>query len=266
MTDLTGQEKTDNEWRKLAALTPARIALGRSGSGLPTHEVLKFALAHAQARDAVHTAFDPEGLAAKLGAIGLDCLMVMSAAHRRGVYLRRPDLGRRLNDESRQALADQPAKRPDLAIVIADGLSSTAIETNAQPLLEAFLPFIKRMGLSTGPVIIASEARVALGDDVGETLGARMVLLLVGERPGLSSPDSLGAYLTFAPKTGRTDAERNCISNIRPGGISYEAAAFKLGWLIDAAFTRGLTGVSLKDESASAYLAYRQDNPPALAG
>lgn len=235
-------------WAALARLTPARIGLGRSGASLPTRELLRFGLAHAQARDAVHIPFQAAKVAASLAALPVKTVLVESSASSRDLYLRRPDLGRRLSAESRAVLA---ARRGDfdLAIVVADGLSSTAIHQNAGSFVAALLPLLQRQGLSLAPLAIASQARVALGDEAGELLGARAAAVLIGERPGLSSPDSLGAYLTFAPRQGLSDAARNCISNIRPGGLSYQHAAFKLSWLIAEAFRRSLTGVELKDES-----------------
>jgi ethanolamine ammonia-lyase small subunit len=241
-------------WSALRAHTPARIALGRSGASLPTHEVLAFSLAHAQARDAVHTAFSARAVAEAIEALGLTSLPVDSAASDRATYLRRPDLGRRLSNDSRALLAARLPKPVDLAIVVADGLSSTAVHAHAAPLVTALLPLIRAEGWSLAPVVIASQARVALGDQVGEMLGARLVLLLVGERPGLSSPDSLGAYLTFAPRVGLTDAARNCISNIRAEGLLYDQAAFKLVWLAREALRLGESGVALKDESDTALL------------
>jgi ethanolamine ammonia-lyase small subunit len=236
---------------ELARLTPARIALGRSGASLPTRELLRFGLAHAQARDAVHTPFRPADIAAELLALGVDTIMVESAATSREDYLRRPDLGRSLSEESRARLEARKGDY-DLALVAADGLSSTAVHQNATPLVTALLPFLRRQGLKLAPIIIGAQARVALGDEIGQHLGARAVLVLIGERPGLSSPDSLGAYLTFAPRPGLPDAARNCISNIRPGGLDAEKAAFKLAWLVAEAFRRSLTGVELKDESEGA--------------
>jgi ethanolamine ammonia-lyase small subunit len=235
----------------LARLTPARIALGRSGASLPMREVLRFGLAHAQARDAVHAPFRPDEVAAVIAGLGIETLAVESAARSRADYLRRPDWGRSLSSESRAALESRHAAF-DLALVVADGLSSTAIHQNAAPLVEALLPHILRQTLTLAPVVIASQARVALGDAAGQALGARMVLVLIGERPGLSSPDSLGAYLTFAPRIGLTDEARNCISNIRPGGLGFAEAAFRLAWLIDQGFRHSLTGVDLKDESDAA--------------
>ncbi len=240
-------------WAQLAALTPARIGLGRSGSSLPTREILRFGLAHAQARDAVHERLRPDDLAAELAALGLETLRVESAAPSREAYLRRPDLGRRLSDESRAALSRLRAEF-DLAIVLGDGLSATAIHRNAAPLLAALLPLLRARNLRIAPITIASQTRVALGDEVGELLGARMVAMLIGERPGLSSPDSLGVYMTFAPRRGMTDEARNCISNIRPGGLGYEEAGFRLAWLMGEALRRGLSGVGLKDESAAILL------------
>jgi ethanolamine ammonia-lyase small subunit len=243
-----GTPTPDAGWAALARLTPARIALGRAGASLPTREVLRFGLAHAQARDAVHLPFRGEEVAAALAALGQPVLTVASAAPSRALYLRRPDLGRSLAADSRQALAAQ-AGRFDLALVVADGLSATAVHEHAAALVGALLPEFARQGLVLAPLVLASQARVALGDEAAEALGARAVLVLIGERPGLSSPDSLGAYLTFAARRGVSDAARNCVSNIRPGGLGLREAAFKLAWLTAAAFSRGLTGVALKDES-----------------
>jgi len=239
-------------WLSLSALTPARIALGRSGASLPTRAVLAFALDHARARDAVHTPFDGEAVAARLHDMGLSPIIVDSAAPDRATYLRRPDLGRRLAPESAARLARGD---PDLAIVIGDGLSSAAVHAHAAPLVAALEPYVAKSGWRLAPIVLAHQARVALGDEIGERLGARMVVMLIGERPGLSSPDSLGAYLTFAPRVGRSDAERNCISNIRPGGLSYDEAAFKIAWHVGEAMKLGLTGVGLKDDSGLARLA-----------
>ncbi|TCR66175.1 ethanolamine ammonia-lyase subunit EutC [Bosea sp. BK604] len=250
-------------WAALARLTPARIGLGRSGASLPTGEVLRFGLAHAQARDAVHIPFRAGEVAASLAALAGETVEVESAAPSRDLYLRRPDLGRRLSSQGRTALAAHRGAC-DLAIVVADGLSSTAIHQNAAPFVAVLLPALQRQQLRLAPIVVASQGRVALGDEIGELLGARAVVMLIGERPGLSSPDSLGAYLTFAPRSGLSDAARNCISNIRPGGLSYEQAALKLSWLIGEAFRRSLTGVDLKDESDLALeAAARPELPPA---
>ncbi|MFG1478864.1 ethanolamine ammonia-lyase subunit EutC [Xanthobacter sp. V4C-4] len=236
-------------WLTFARHTPARIALGRTGASLPTEEVLRFALAHAQARDAVHMPFDAATVETEIRALGFETLRVESAAPARDVYLRRPDLGRRLSEQSRTRLAARQGPPVDLALVVADGLSAAAIHAQTAPFLAAFKPWIEQQGWSLAPVVIAAQARVALGDEVGELLNARALAVLVGERPGLSSPDSLGLYLTLAPRVGRTDAERNCISNVRAEGLSHPLAAFKLAWHLKTALRLGLTGVGLKDES-----------------
>ncbi|RXH20049.1 ethanolamine ammonia-lyase subunit EutC [Bradyrhizobium guangzhouense] len=235
----------------LKSFTPARVALGRSGASLPTKPLLDFTLAHARARDAVHAAFDAPGLIAGLRALGLGATEVHSRAADRADYLRRPDLGRQLDAASAATLEETVAAPGQLAIVIGDGLSAAAIHAHAAALLQRLLP---RLGegdaVALGHVIVASGARVALGDEIGAILGARMVLMLIGERPGLSAPDSLGAYLTFAPKPGLTDAERNCVSNIHKAGLGYDEAAFKIAWLVREGLARQVTGVALKDESA----------------
>lgn len=236
-------------WKALNQFTDARIALGRSGASLPTAEVLKFGLAHAQARDAIHQPFDSDTLAEQLAALDLETLTVHSQATDRPVYLNRPDLGRRLDEPSRERLTDRRATPHDVLLVIGDGLSSHAVQRQAVPLVKALLPFLATLGLSTGPVVLAHQSRVALGDDIGECLNSKAVAMLIGERPGLSSPDSLGVYLTWKPERARIESERNCISNIRPEGLGYDAAAFKLAWLLEQAFLRRLTGVNLKDES-----------------
>lgn len=235
-------------WTHLTAHTPARVALGRTGASLPTREVLAFALAHARARDAVHVPFDPMQLAGEIEALGLPTLAVESGAADRATYLRRPDLGRRLADDSRGRLAAAARGPYDLAIIIADGLSGAAVR-HAAPLLAALQRHIAAAGWTLAPIVIAGQARVALGDEIGERLKARQVLMLIGERPGLSSPDSLGAYLTLGPAVGLTDADRNCVSNIRPRGLGFEAAATRLAWLMRESRRLGLTGVTLKDES-----------------
>jgi len=226
---------------RLRALTEARIALGRCGAGMPTDAVLAFQLDHARARDAVHEALDVEALQAALAP--RPCVVVASRAADRRDYLRRPDLGRRL------AAADAAALQPcacDVALVIGDGLSATAIHRNAVPLLQALFPRIGH--LSCGPIVLARQARVALGDEIGERLGAAMVVMLIGERPGLTASDSLSVYMTWDPKVGRDDSQRNCISNIRSGGQSYEEASARLAWLMAAAARLGAAGVQLKDE------------------
>ena len=235
-------------WAKLARWTAARIALGRTGASLPTREVLAFALAHARARDAVHAQFDPGVITRGLACLGIDTIEVASDAIDRALYLRRPDCGRRLSRASRDALSGRGTP-VDLALVVGDGLSATAVHAHAIPLIAAFQPHATHENLSLAPVVLARGARVALGDEIGALLQARAVAVLIGERPGLSSSDSLGVYLTFGPRHGRSDAERNCISNIRAEGLSYEIAAFKLVWLVREALRLSHTGFRLKDAS-----------------
>ncbi|SIQ70960.1 MULTISPECIES: ethanolamine ammonia-lyase subunit EutC [unclassified Bosea (in: a-proteobacteria)] len=235
-------------WARLADLTPARIGLGRTGASQPTREVLRFQLAHAAARDAIHVPLDLASLEAEVAALGCRSLSVRSDATERSVYLRRPDLGRRLAPESARALGDE-AKGCDIVIVIGDGLSSRAVAANAVPLLAHLKAYAAHWGLSLAPVVLAQGARVALGDEIGQRLGARLCIMLIGERPGLSAPDSLGAYMTFGPRVGATDADRNCVSNIRSGGLDAVAAAYKIAWLVRQAFALQLSGTQLKDES-----------------
>ena len=255
---------TPDPWDDLRAYTAARLALGRAGSSMPTAELLRFGFAHAQARDAVHIQLDAQALAAALNADGLRTLQVHSAAVDRASYLLRPDLGRRLDDASAQTLRDaagpSPAAGCDLLLVIGDGLSSLAVERNARDMVAAIRAGLPA-GWSLGPVVIAQQARVALADEAGALLGARLVAMLIGERPGLSSPDSLGLYLTWKPAVGRHDAERNCISNIRPEGLAPAAAAGRLWWLAKEARRLQLTGVQLKDRSDADVIAA----PPSTA-
>jgi ethanolamine ammonia-lyase small subunit len=252
MTDLTSERLASSSLTgRLSSLTPARVALGRTGASLTTKEVLRFQLAHAEARDAVHAPPDGEALAAGITALGRNVVRVETPATRRDVYLRRPDLGRRLKAESAECLDKLRRDGFDIAIVVADGLSSRAVTNNAVPLLSRLIPKLADVGLTLAPVVVAEGARVALGDEIAERLGARLVLVLIGERPGLSSPDSLGAYLTYAPRPGLTDAERNCVSNIRAGGLDVEAASSKLVWLVMKALATGTSGVQLKDESSA---------------
>lgn len=237
-------------WQVLRGLTSARIALGRAGTSLPTAAQLDFQYAHAQARDAVHLPLDREALLAGLAARGRDCLALHSAAPDRHTYLQRPDLGRRLDDDSaaRLAAADQP-KGFDLALVVADGLSALAVHRHALPMLQRLDESASAEGWSLAPVCLVEQGRVAVADEVAERLQARMVVMLIGERPGLSSPDSLGVYFTYAPRVGLNDASRNCISNIRLEGLSYAMAAHKLLYLMREACRRRLSGVNLKDEA-----------------
>lgn len=239
---------TVNPWTHLRRHTPARIALGRAGPALPTREVLAFGLAHARARDAVHETLDVDALESELAAAGHAPLRAHSAALDRATYLTRPDLGRRLDDESAFRLVPSVPPAP-IVVAIGDGLSAMAVQKHAVRLLAA-LRSVSEARWGSVPVVIALQARVALGDQIGERLGANLVVMMIGERPGLSSPDSLGLYITHAPKNGRTDAERNCISNVRPEGLGYAAAAARLDWLTVESLRRGLTGTALKDDSA----------------
>jgi ethanolamine ammonia-lyase small subunit len=262
MSEKLPQNLTEDPWQQLRRFTRARIALGRTGSSLPTREILDFGMSHAMARDAVHLPLVTIQLAAALQAQGFDTLHVQSRAPDRATYLLRPDLGRRLEEESAGRLqAEKPAQPLEMVFIIGDGLSSMAVERHAVPLLAAIRER-KPDGWERFPVVIASQCRVALGDEIGELAGARLVVMLIGERPGLSSPDSLGIYLTYDPNLQRHDAERNCISNVRPEGLSYTAAAHKLLWLAGEASRLGLSGVGLKDESDVQELA--ADSVPGL--
>ncbi|VEF13061.1 ethanolamine ammonia-lyase small subunit [Pseudomonas fluorescens] len=241
-----------NPWLELRRLTPARIALGRTGTSLPTQAQLDFQFAHAQARDAVHLAFDHAGLGAQLSERGRESLLLHSAAQDRNSYLQRPDLGRKLSDESAQTLRDYATAHPggvDLVIVVADGLSALAVHRHTLPFLTRLEEQMNGDGWSLAPVVLVEQGRVAIGDEIGQLLGAQMVVMLIGERPGLSSPDSLGLYFTYAPKIGLTDAFRNCISNVRLEGLSYGMAAHRLLYLMREACRRQLSGVNLKDEA-----------------
>lgn len=240
-----------NPWSKLRQYTPARIALGRSGTSLPTKPHLEFQLAHARARNAVHHELDVAALEATFKGRGHEPRVLHSAAANRPVYLQRPDKGRRLDEPSRQSLLQmaRPEEGYDVAFVIGDGLSSFAIEENAAPFLDVMLPPLRDQGWRVAPLVIVREARVAVGDEVGELLGARMVVMLIGERPGLSSPDSMGIYMTLQPRVGLTDEARNCISNVRREGLSYDVAVHKLLYLMTEARKRGYSGVQLKDEA-----------------
>ncbi|WP_229260133.1 ethanolamine ammonia-lyase subunit EutC [Duganella aquatilis] len=246
---------TVNPWTALRRLTAARIALGRSGVSQPTAPQLAFQLAHARARDAVHLALDVAALGEALSAAsGLPCVSLHSAAPDRHTYLQRPDLGRQLNAASHDTLAavDASGVAPyDLALVVADGLSALAIEQNAAPFIRALMARLSSEQWRLAPIAIVQQGRVAIGDGIAHLLNAQAVVVLIGERPGLSSPDSMGLYLTWAPRPGLTDASRNCISNVRPEGLTWEAAAFKLHYLLSESRRRQLSGVALKDETAS---------------
>jgi len=236
-------------WQQLKSFTRARIAIGRVGSSLPTSEVLDFGLAHAMARDAVHLALDVNALEADIRTQQFTTIQAKSMAPDRASYLLRPDWGRRLHEQSLMRLQNVSQTKPiDFLIVIGDGLSSLAVSRHVVPLLAEMRNHLP-VDWHTGPVVIASQARVAIGDEIGQALNAKMVAMLIGERPGLSSPDSLGIYLTYQPKLGLSDADRNCISNVRPEGLQYDAAAKKLMWLAKESMRLKVSGVALKDES-----------------
>ncbi|MEW5509776.1 ethanolamine ammonia-lyase subunit EutC [Pseudomonas antarctica] len=260
-------ELPDNPWLELRRLTPARIALGRTGTSIPTSAQLDFQFAHAQARDAVHLPFDHEGLSSQMAERGRESLLLHSAAVDRHMYLQRPDLGRRLSDESAQSLRDYAAANPggvDLAVVVADGLSALAVHKHTLPFLTRMEEQTHAEGWSLSPVILVEQGRVAVADEIGQLLDAKMVVILIGERPGLSSPDSLGLYFTYNPKVGLTDAYRNCISNVRLEGLSYGMAAHRLLYLMKEACRRQLSGVNLKDEAQVQTI--ESDDPDLIKG
>jgi len=247
MTSGAGAGGTDPllaRWTDLRRFTPARVGLGRAGNGVPTAAHLAFQADHAAARDAVHAALDVAALQSGLTEAGIGSLAVRSAAADRDTYLRRPDLGRRLLEADRSRL---PAMPDVMLFVVCDGLSAVAVQRHAVALLRHVVPAL-RADRAVAPVVIATQGRVALGDDIGGAMGAEAVAVVLGERPGLSAADSLGIYLTWQPRPGRTDAERNCISNIRDAGLPVAQAAAKLLWLIEAMRRLQLTGVALKDE------------------
>lgn len=251
-SDETAADNSPNPWLELRRLTPARIALGRTGTSLPTRAQLDFQFAHAQARDAVHLPFDHGALSEQLAAKGRETLHLHSAATDRDSYLQRPDKGRRLDEASANTLRDYAAAHPggvDVAVVVADGLSALAVHRHTLPFLARMEELASAEGWTLSPVVLVEQGRVAIADEIGELLGAKMSVILIGERPGLSSPDSLGLYFTYAPKVGLNDAHRNCISNVRLEGLSYAMAAHRLLYLMREACKRGLSGVSLKDEA-----------------
>ena len=250
MSDIAGKP---DPWLALRRFTTARIALGHTGVSQPTGAQLDFQLAHARARDAVHQALDTAGLQQALATAWPDvgpCLLLHSAAESRNTYLQRPDLGRRLDARSRALLAARGGElQYDLSVVVADGLSALAIHQNAAPLLRALRARLQAQAWTLAPLVVVEQGRVAVGDEVGELLGAKLVVVLIGERPGLSSPDSMGLYITWVPRVGLTDESRNCISNVRPAGLGIEDAADRLHDLLLEAHRRGLSGVRLKVES-----------------
>lgn len=238
-----------DSWVALRRFTQARIALGRAGHAVPTRVLLEFQLAHAQARDAVHFSWNIDAFAEQLRGLGGEVLILDTPVGSRGEYLRRPDLGRILTEESRSLLRDFDTREADVALIVTNGLSSTAVERHGIPLLQAILNSYRTRQIRIAPVSLVANGRVALSDDIGSVMAARVAVIIVGERPGLSAADSLGIYLTFAPQPGNSDAQRNCISNIRPPeGLSYETAAAKLLYLTEEAIRRGISGVALKDE------------------
>jgi len=248
---MTNTPAEQDPWSTLNRWTDARIALGRAGTSLPTAPLLEFQLAHARARDAVLTSCDFAAVKQTAVDLGLGALEVRSRIRDRAEYLRRPDLGRLLDDPSERTLAEypKPSQGWDVALVVGDGLSSQAIEAQGPGLIAVLVPLLKNKGYTVAPVVCARQARVALGDEVGARLDAALTIVLIGERPGLSSPDSLGAYLTWAPRRGLQNADRNCVSNIRPAGLPFETAAQTLVNLVRGAFLQRLSGVALKEDT-----------------
>lgn len=249
---MTTDELNADPWGFLRTHTPARIAQGRAGHSLPTQALLAFQLDHARARDAVYSSLELDRLVTELSLIHADVLTVHSQAADRRQYLQRPDLGRKLiyNPDALTSVSHDSKvdPNPTLAIVIADGLSAAAVNHHALPVVSRLVDEVKKMGWSLAPICVVEQGRVAIADEIAHALNAELVIIFIGERPGLSSPDSLGAYLTYRPKPGLTDEARNCVSNIRPEGLSYEAAVQKLLYLLTEMKTRRLSGVGLKDE------------------
>jgi len=235
-------------WRRLRDVTPARIALGRAGGSMPTRELLDFQMAHALARDAVHQPFDVAALEREISFLGTPVVHWRTQVADRQTYLIRPDLGRRLDEGMTGSLKRDSREGVDVSIVLSDGLSALAAQRQIPLVLRALVPQLQESGFTLAPIAIVPFARVAVQDEIGELLGARVSLILLGERPGLGSPDSLGAYLVYGPRRGRTDAERNCVSNIRPQGLPPEAAAELIHYLIAQAIRRQISGVELKDD------------------
>jgi len=238
---------TDDPWGDLKQLTNARIALGRAGGSVPTGEWLAFKLAHARARDAVHCQFDAGRIEQAFDKLGTESVTVDTMAVDRMNYLQRPDLGRRLSEASR-ALIRRRSGHFDLAIIVSDGLSAAAAHEQVPPLAALLLPRLQADHWKLAPIVIARFGRVALEDEIGALIGAHIALMLIGERPGLGSPDSLGAYLVYHPKPGNTDADRNCVSNIRPEGLDHQQAADVIVYLLNESRRRKISGIDLKDE------------------
>lgn len=245
-------------WDGLRQFTDARIALGRCGASLPLAETLRFKLDHARARDAVLTPFRSQEILAALLAAGIPCLELHSAVADRSEYLTRPDKGRALSHTSRDLL-EARREQCDLSLTIADGLSSLAIHENAVPFARMFLATLEPAGLRVGAVCVVHNGRVAVADEIGELQRARLSVILIGERPGLSSPDSMGVYLTWNPRPGTTDEARNCISNVRRGGLSLLEGVRKLCYLVEEAFRVQESGVNLKDRMAPGHLPFGRE-------
>jgi ethanolamine ammonia-lyase small subunit len=239
---------SQNPWGFLKEYTDARIALGRVGHGIPTEQLLTFSLAHAQAKDAVYASLHVDAMLSDLRLLGHEGLHLTSQAVDRDQYLKRPDLGRKLSLGSLQMLQDRSTGPVQVSLVIADGLSAKAIATNALPVLKVLLPMLTQAGITLAPITVVTQARVALADEIGFALKAALTVIFIGERPGLSSPDSMGIYLTYRPLPQNTDERRNCISNVRPRGLHWDLAAHKLFYLITQSLTLGISGVALKDE------------------
>ena len=246
---------TPDPWHRLKENTDARICLGRAGTSLPVSESLRFKLAHARARDAVLQPFDKAALEGKLEAEAIPSCCLASCVSDRGEYLTRPDKGRILDDDSREKLASEP-RGWDLGLVVCDGLSTRAVHENCPEFISSFQRLARAAGYSCAPVQIVENGRVAIGDEIAERLGIKMVAVLIGERPGLSAPNSLGIYLTYAPRVGITDEARNCISNVRENGFPVQLAVQKLAYLVESAFAGKQTGVRLKDKMPQNYLPF----------
>ncbi|QDK79241.1 ethanolamine ammonia-lyase subunit EutC [Spirosoma sp. KCTC 42546] len=241
----TGIEADD--WEFLKAYTTARIALGKTGVSIPLKESLQFKMAHAHAKDAVYSSLDMAALQADLSSAGLPIYTVHSQAENRDIYLQRPDLGRLLSADSAEQLQQLNSPSADISIIIADGLSATAIMENAVPVVRLLVEKAQQAGYALAPILLVDQGRVAITDAIGGILNPRLAIMLIGERPGLSSFDSMGAYITYGPQPGLTDERRNCISNIRQQGLSPAFAVDKLMYLIQSAFRLQITGVALKD-------------------
>ena len=240
----------DQVWTALRQLTAARIGLRRTGASIATGPLLDFRLTHARARDAVHEPLDETRLVADLATLGTPVITVASSAGDKQRYLLRPDLGRRLAPDAEAKLAPD-AFGHDVVFVVTDGLSARAVHSHARRVLTGVLAVLRADAWRIAPIVVVRHGRVAVGDPIAAALHADCVAVLIGERPGLSAPDSMGAYLTWQPHAQTTDADRNCISNIRPEGIGYADAAFKLTYMLRAMHMRGISGVNLKDDSES---------------